>query len=148
MTGRLADMALDKAADRVPLQDAVRWVDAIDQLEGGMGEQKAGLLEALSHIEAEIGLFVLADSEGAPVSAVRCVRDRELAGIFDLVTRADQRGQGHGGAVLASALKWALGRGAAKAWLQVVADNAAATALYRRFGFEEFYRYFYLGAPQ
>ena len=148
MTGRLSDMSLDDGVDRVPLQDVVRWVDAVDVLEGGMGEEKAGLLEAISHVEAEVGLFALFDEDGTPLSAVRCVRDNDLAGIFDLVTRADRRGEGHGGAVLASALKWAVGRGAATAWLQVVADNAPAVALYRRFGFAEFYRYHYLGAPR
>jgi ribosomal protein S18 acetylase RimI-like enzyme len=34
-------------------------------------------------------------------------------------------------------------RGARTAWLQVVADNAEALALYRKMGFAEAYRYVY-----
>ncbi|MCG6857124.1 MAG: GNAT family N-acetyltransferase [Salaquimonas sp.] len=153
MTGDLKSMPLADAVDRVPLQDTVAWVDAADELEGGSSghetnKNRAGLLEVISHIEAEVGLFALFDQDGAPLSVVRCVRDRELAGIFDLATHEDHRREGHGAAVLKSALKWASGRGATTAWLQVVADNAPAVALYRLLGFEEIYRYTYLGASR
>ncbi|MCB1463896.1 MAG: GNAT family N-acetyltransferase [Nitratireductor sp.] len=148
MTGNLGSMSLGDAVDRVPLQDTLRWVDAMCELGGETTERKAGLLEVISHIEAEVGLFALFDNDGTPLSAVRCVRDRELAGIFDLATHRGYRRRGHGAAVLASALKWAAGRGATTAWLQVVADNRPAVELYRRLGFKEIYRYAYLGAPQ
>jgi ribosomal protein S18 acetylase RimI-like enzyme len=45
-------------------------------------------------------------------------------------------------------MKWALGRGAAFAWLQVEADNEPAIALYRSIGFAEAYRYHYRSPQQ
>ena len=148
MTADLAVMPLDDAVDRLPHQDIARWVSAVLRLEGAGQEHKAGLFEVISRIEPEVGLFLALAEDGTPLSAVRCVHDNDMAGIFDLTTDAGRRRQGHGAAVLASALKWALGRGARTAWLQVVADNRPAFELYRRFGFCEVYRYVYRGAPQ
>lgn len=148
MTGDLAAMPLGEAVDRVPLQDIGRWVATLIDLGAETKDHAAGLFEVVSRIEAETGLFAAHDETGRPIAALRCVRDDELAGIFDLATRTDCRRQGHGAAILASALKWAAGRGARTAWLQVVAENDAALALYRKFGFGELYRYVYRGAPQ
>ena len=44
-------------------------------------------------------------------------------------------------------LTWAWERGAAHAHLQVEGTNAAALALYRKFGFETQYVYHYRGKP-
>ena len=62
---------------------------------------------------------------------------------MSLAVRADRRRQGLGIEILSSALRWARMRGARTAWLQVVAENAEALALYRKMGFEEVYRYAY-----
>lgn len=148
MIGDMETMGLGEAVDQVPLKDAGRWVDAVLELEGKPGEHKGGLFEIISQIQPEVGLFLLQDGEGNAVSAVRCVRDGVLAGIFDLATAPEMRGQGYGGQILASALKWAAGRGARTAWLQVVAENEPALGLYDRFGFEELYRYAYREAPR
>ena len=94
-------------------------------------------------------VFALAeDAGGEPISAIRCVRDNDLAGIFELATAGSARRQGHARAILASALKWARAQGARTAWLQVVATNDGAIALYRDFGFHEVYRYSYRGMPK
>jgi ribosomal protein S18 acetylase RimI-like enzyme len=141
-------MKLAEAVDQVPLKDTGRWVDAVLGLDGKPAEQKGGLYEVISLIQPEVGLFLLQDAGGEPISAVRCVCDGTLAGIFDLATSRQHRRQGHGRQILASALKWASGRGAEMAWLQVVADNQSALSLYEDFGFDELYRYSYRQAPQ
>jgi ribosomal protein S18 acetylase RimI-like enzyme len=148
MAGDIGAMPIKDAVDRVPLKDTGRWVDSVLAIEDSPAEHKGGLYEVISQIEPEIGLFLLQGEDGEPVSAVRCVRDGILAGIFDLATSTGHRQQGHGRAILASALKWAAGRGARTAWLQVVADNDVALRLYRNFGFGELYRYAYRKAPQ
>lgn len=147
MAGDLRAMKFDGAVDRLPLKDAGRWVDAILEIDEMPAEQKGGLYEVISLIEPEVGLFLLQAEDGTPVSAVRCVCDGALAGIFDLSTGVAHRQRGHGRQVLASALKWAAGRGATTAWLQVIAENEPALGLYRDFGFGELYRYAYRKAP-
>jgi GNAT superfamily N-acetyltransferase len=136
-----------ETVDQVPLQDVGRWVDAWLALAGEGCERKPGMVEVISAIKPETGLFLVEDGMGSPVSAVRCVRDNDLAGIFEMETEAARRRRGHAASVLASALKWALSRGARTAWLQVNADNMAARQLYERFGFGEVYRYAYRRAP-
>ena len=56
----------------------------------------------------------------------------ELEGVF--VDRAYRR-QGIGGALVAACLAWAAGTGATTIRLEVRASNAAALALYQRYGF-------------
>lgn len=143
MAATLDRAVLEDAVDQVPLQDTGRWVDAWLYLSGEDASSKPGLVEVISAIKAETGLFLVEAPGGEPVSAVRCVRDNDLAGIFEMETEAGRRRRGHGASVLASALKWAAAHGAQNAWLQVVADNDAARHLYERFGFAELYRYHY-----
>lgn len=148
MSAPLDEAVLADAVDQVPLQDVGRWVDAYLSLSGEPAERKPGLVEIISGIEVQAGLFLVEDDDGRPISAVRCVRDGNLAGIFELETEPALRRQGHGRAVLSTALKWAVAQGADTAWLQVVADNAPAIGLYREAGFDEAYRYCYRTAPQ
>ncbi len=149
MEADLASLALDDAIDQLPLKDVGRWVDEFIRLSNDKKELKPGLAEVIGATEPETGLF-LSQSGGSDrqadyrtASLVRCVCDRAWAGVFDLVTDSDQRHQGHGRAVLNAALLWSKRKGARKAWLQVVADNCAARALYASIGFREVYRYRY-----
>lgn len=143
MVAALDAGALETVVDRVPLQDTGRWVDAWLSLSGEPRDRKPGMVEVISSIRAETGLFLVEGAAGEPVSAVRCVRDGDVAGIFELETAAANRRCGHGRSALAGALKWAAARGARTAWLQVTASNAQALALYASMGFEELYRYEY-----
>lgn len=59
-----------------------------------------------------------------------------LAGVFLMRTVPDARRRGHALHVLRALLHWAHINGAAHAFLQVDADNAAAIALYEREGFK------------
>lgn len=138
---------LASAVDHLPLKDTGRWVDATLALSGAEANRKPGMVEVLSAIKAETGLFLTEDASGEPLSAVRCVCENDLAGIFELETNRVRRREGHGRAILASALKWACARRAQTAWLQVEASNVAALSLYRDFGFVELYRYVYRQAP-
>ncbi len=147
MAAAIDPVAFAQTVDQVPLRDVGRWVDAWLALAGEERERKPGMAEVISAIKAETGLFLVEDASGAPVSAVRCVRDNDLAGIFEMETEAARRRRGHASSVLSSALKWAVGRGARIAWLQVNTDNIAARQLYGRFGFDEVYRYAYRRAP-
>lgn len=147
MAAPLDATALACAVDQVPLKDTGRWVDAWLALNNLEAARKPGMVEVLQAIKAETGLFLTETQAGDPQGAVRCVRDADLAGIFELVCAASLRGQGHGRSILTSALKWAMSRGASAAWLQVGAGNDAAIGLYRSMGFAELYRYDYRCDP-
>ncbi|MCB1386223.1 MAG: GNAT family N-acetyltransferase [Nitratireductor sp.] len=142
----LTSARLPAGQDRLPLQDAGRWVDAQLALSGTDPAVKPGFVEIIGRTEPETGLFLHQEGD-AVASVVRCVCDMRICGIFDLATHADFRGRGYGTAMMTSALKWAWQRGARKAWLQVVADNRQAIALYERLGFREIYRYAYWQPP-
>lgn len=143
MLAHLGDIDLSDAVDQLPLQDAGLWVDAFIAMSGAERTLKPGLVEIISSTEPVTGLFLHAVNEDEPASAVRCVLDRDIAGIFDLVSSPDFRRCGNARLIVASALAWAKRNGASQAWLQVVAANQPAIALYESFGFSEMYRYRY-----
>jgi ribosomal protein S18 acetylase RimI-like enzyme len=83
-------------------------------------------------------------------TAIACgmaVLERELVGLFDIVTRPNARRRGHARMLVESLLDWAYGSGARHAYLQVMQNNHAARALYEDLGFETLYEYWYRVAP-
>jgi RimJ/RimL family protein N-acetyltransferase len=58
-------------------------------------------------------------------------------GEIGMMVAADRRGRGVGTALVAAAIEWARARGLHKLTLSVFPHNAAAIALYRKFGFVE-----------
>ena len=140
----LAKADLSRAQDQVPLKDVGRWVDDFIGLSRDRRDLKPGLVEVIGATEPQTGLFMRTDPVSRKTaSMVRCVSDRSMAGVFDLVCAEDLRGQGHARAIMLTALLWAKRHSAAKVWLQVVAANDAARGLYDSFGFKEVYRYCY-----
>lgn len=133
---------VDAALDHIPFKDVGRFVAALSAVRGYDAPLAAGIEAVLSAIPAEAGLFVV-EQQGRPVSTAVCVHDRDIAGLFEVATAPSERGKGHASRLVLSALKWARQRGATQAWLQVEATNRQATALYRRVGFTESYRYSY-----
>lgn len=143
MTADLGTMAFPDTLDHLPTQDLGRYVDADLVVHGSDPSLKTGLSEIVASIKPPSGLFVIEDAEKGPLAVALCVQDNDLAGIMSLAVRRDHRRQGLGIEILSSALRWARVRGARTAWLQVVADNREAVALYSKMGFEEAYRYAY-----
>jgi GNAT superfamily N-acetyltransferase len=143
MTADLNTMAFPDTMDHLPTQDVGRYVDADVAVHGSDPALKPALAELVTSIKPPSGLFVIEDASEGPLAAALCVQDNDLAGIMSLAVRADRRRQGLGIEILSSALRWARMRGARTAWLQVVADNREALALYSKMGFEEAYRYAY-----
>jgi len=72
--------------------------------------------------------------------------DGDWVGLGGLWVDPDHRRQGLGLAVVGALIDWGAAQGATTAYLQVLADNEPAIALYDRLGFREHHRYRYLAA--
>jgi ribosomal protein S18 acetylase RimI-like enzyme len=66
-----------------------------------------------------------------------------LVGLFDIIVSPQQRRRGLGSMLVRALLDWGRERGAKHAYLQVVAANTPALALYQGLGFRELYSYQY-----
>ena len=147
MRARLSDDMVREAMHQIPLKDMGRFIGAAIAIRSLDPALRPGLSEVINTIQPEAGLFVLEEGATA-ISTAICVHDGDLAGLFEVATEESRRGQGYGRRTLLSALKWAHGRGAREAWLQVEADNESAVGLYRSMGFAEVYRYHYRQPPE
>jgi ribosomal protein S18 acetylase RimI-like enzyme len=143
LTADLADMELPDTMDHLPSHDVGRFVEASLKVSGDDVALRPAIAEIVSSIKPTLGLFIKEEVEGEPLATVICVQDNDLAGILSLSVSQEKRGSGIGTQVLTSALRWARISGAKTAWLQVDTGNAAALALYSKFGFTEAYRYRY-----
>jgi GNAT superfamily N-acetyltransferase len=64
-------------------------------------------------------------------------------GLFDIITHPLFRNQGFGTQLVADMVAWAIEYGASTAYLQVMENNIPARCLYKKFGFQDSYRYWY-----
>lgn len=96
----------------------------------------------LKAIQPETAFGVVSE-HGEPVACGMVVVERELAGLFDIVTHPMHRRRGHGGTLVCGLLARAKALGARYAYLQVRNDNAPARRLYEGLGFASFYDYWY-----
>jgi ribosomal protein S18 acetylase RimI-like enzyme len=127
-----------------PLPDA--FVEIVGAMRGSPPSQRAAHLERIAQSPHDIRP-VVAWREGRPVASGVLSVEGDVAGLFDIVTEPAHRGRGIGTAVVAALIARAWERGARTAFLQVNEDNAAAIAIYRRFGFDTLYRYRYRARP-
>jgi ribosomal protein S18 acetylase RimI-like enzyme len=120
------------------------WVDAVGDLRGTSPEHRAAHLARLEGMPLPVR-GVAVESGGQVVATGLAIVEDDCAGLFDIATHEQARRQGHARTVVASLLRAARAMGARHAYLQVASDNVPAIALYREFGFEEGYTYWYRG---
>ena len=120
--------------DRLP---AARLFAAVAEERDGIGTEPPVDVEArAARFDLDGGLVAVTGSEVVGMINVQPSR-HGYADIGMLVAR-DWRGRGVGSALMAAAIDWARGRGDIhKLSLGVFAHNAAAIALYEKFGFVE-----------
>ena len=119
--------------DRLPL--AVLFAAVAEEREGIATEPPVDIEERAASWTIE-GAFVAAAADGI-VGSVHVDVSPHGFGEFGMAVAGAWRSRGVGSALLAAAIDWAREQGLHKLSLWVFAHNAAAIALYRKFGFVE-----------
>lgn len=128
----------------VEIIDVPQWVQATAGLLDLAGDAlSAALNRAKSYPLPHAGAIVRRHGEVVACGLVKL--EGAYAGLFALNTAPAHRRQGLGAAIVRALLADASQQGSRAAYLQVTADNEAALALYRQFGFAEVYDYWYRG---
>lgn len=118
------------------------FVAAVGTMRGSTATQQAAHLERLSQTALPV-LALVARLDGAVVGAGQVALEGDLAGVYDVVTVEEAQGKGIATTMVNELLLWAWNLGASRAYLQVDAGNAAALAVYAKFGFATAYTYHY-----
>ena len=119
--------------DRLPL--AVMFAAVAEERDGIATEPPVDV-EARAASWTLDGTFV-AIAGAEIIGSLHVERSRHGFGEFGMAVTREWRGRGVGSALLATAIDWARQQGLHKLSLGVFAHNAAAIALYRKFGFVE-----------
>jgi N-acetylglutamate synthase len=120
------------------------WVDAVGAMRASPREHRAAHLARLEGMPLQLRPVAVRE-EGRIVATGLTIVEDDCAGLFDIVTEEAARRRGHARAIMGSLLSTAWALGARHAYLQVKVDNEPARRLYRQFGFEERYTYWYRG---
>jgi len=123
----------------LPLDD---WLGVYCLLTGMPASARALHAQILQTIPGETAFGVLVHA-GQPVGCGLAVIEQNLVGLFDIFTHPNERQRGWGASTVNHLLNWAIEKGATCAYLQMVAANSAANALYRSLGFTPSYHYWY-----
>ena len=139
------DRARLNGAEAEPMRLA-DWVEAVGRLRGSPDLHRSAHLARLQGMPLPMRAVAIR-SNGDVIATGLAILEDDCAGLFDIITREDARRQGHARAIVSSLLRAAWEEGARYAYLQVKDDNVSARRLYREFGFEEKYQYWYRGRP-
>jgi ribosomal protein S18 acetylase RimI-like enzyme len=120
------------------------WIDAVGELRGSPPEHRGAHLARLEGMPLTLRA-VAVERAGRVVATGLTIVEDDCAGLFDIITAEGERRQGHARTIVAALLETARALGARNAYLQVESRNEAARRLYRQFGFEERYQYWYRG---
>lgn len=124
------------------------WISKYAQTYGAkrgepLSETVQALHDVLSRVTVELIALVLETKDSVPVAVLLGVVDGDLLGIFSVVTAEQYRRLGLAYALMCEVQRLGAERGAETAWLQVMADNHGAVALYGSMGYREAYAYHY-----
>lgn len=122
-----------ESADRLPL--AVLFAAVAEERDGIAAEPPIDVAERAASWRLEGTLVAI--GAGKIVGYVHVKASTFGFGEIGMLVARGWRGRGVGTALVAAAIEWARARGLHKLTLSVFPHNAAAIALYRKFGFAE-----------
>lgn len=104
--------------------------------------------QIVARIPQPCAYVTLLNAQQHPVAIGLGVAERGWLGVFGMATLPAFRRQGAATQILRTLAVWGHGRGIHQLYLQVMADNLAAQAVYARLGFQEIYQYYYAVAKE
>ncbi|MEO6917522.1 MAG: GNAT family N-acetyltransferase [Collimonas sp.] len=136
--------AADRPAHDVLIQPTAtpEWSNGFTQANRVPLAAQAAHERMLAAITMPAAFATLMD-QGRPVAYGLAVAENGMVGLFDIVVAPEARQRGAATRLVNGLLGWGKTQGANSAYLQVTATNLAATALYRKLGFNTFYHYHY-----
>jgi ribosomal protein S18 acetylase RimI-like enzyme len=139
---RLPASTLTVAVERELDED---WMELWWSIDGRGDDQARGVARRL--LTGGPALYGAIRDSTAVAAVARLALVDDWAGIYCMAVRPDVRRRGHATAMLRALLEQAASRGIARAWLQVLADNDRARALYAHAGFATASSYHYRSQP-
>jgi ribosomal protein S18 acetylase RimI-like enzyme len=118
------------------------WLARFAELSPVAPDHRATMTRMLTSIAAPVG-FAQVEQAGRLIAFALGVVDGDHVGLFDVRVAPEARRQGLARRLTQSIGAWGWARGARFIYLQVVATNTAALALYAGLGFETVYSYAY-----
>ncbi|MGZ5113224.1 MAG: GNAT family N-acetyltransferase [Usitatibacter sp.] len=131
-------------AGKARVMELPMWVEAVGDLRGSSKQHRAAHLARLEGMPLTLRAIAI-ESAGRVVATGLTMVEDDCAGLFDIVTHEEERRRGHAKSIVAGLLLLAREQGARFAYLQVTERNEPARRLYRQFGFEQQYLYWYRG---
>ena len=120
------------------------WMDALTELLGLKPHERVTVTAIYDAVRLPAFFTTMFTDDGRLAGAGCVVLQGEYCGLQSIVVREELRGIGLGEAMVTHLLSLAAGKGAVKGFLQVMARNQIAINLYKKLGFKDIYRYYYL----
>lgn len=124
-----------------------KWLSLWWQVDGRGGEPEREVARKI--LAGNPSLYATVNTEASdPVAVGRLALVDDWGGLFAVATHPGHRRRGHARRIVGTLAREARAAGAFCLWLQVMAENEVALALYRSLGFEPVSGYSYWVAPR
>lgn len=122
---------------------SAEWIEGLFELKGTTNATHRKIVPSMYSAIPKDTIAASMQLDGKIIATGLGILDRSYIGIYAVHVHPAYRGRGLGMAICNALLGSGVQRGAAKAYLQVVQNNAPAQTLYKSLGFETFYTYWF-----
>lgn len=144
MTNTLTDVSVIASDGEVQLQAQYsdEWLTNFCRMHPAHAPHRV-TMQAIMDRMPPTKYFASVVANGEVVAMGLGVQEDDYIGLYDIITREDQRGKGYSKHLVSSVLYQAARSGAINAYLQVMEGNIPAWRVYEKAGFRPVYKYWY-----